>query len=362
MAGLFLCCVPDDAKAALVHSNNIDRILAKERQLFKRTVKILLLGSGESGKSTFLKQIKIIHGDNFSPDAIAEYRVTIYMNVVKGMRVLLDAKGKLGMEWEDGAASAHADVLYSYDMNSADLSEPMFQLYAPSVKALWQDGAIRKAYERRSEFQLIESVKYFFDNIDRLLQKSYTPTLADILHARKATKGIVEYDIDIKGIPFKFVDVGGQRSQRQKWFQCFDSVTSILFLASSSEFDQKLMEDRRTNRVVESVNIFETIVKNRSFLNVSIILFLNKTDLLEEKIKIANIAEHFPQFTGDPRNLRNVQQFLLRLFEQKCKESPRQKPLFHHFTTAVDTENIKFVFQAAKDTILQENLQSLMMQ
>ena len=35
----------------------------------------------------------------------------------------------------------------------------------------------------------------------------------------------------------------------QKWFQCFEDVTSIIFLASSSEFDQVLMEDRKTNRL-----------------------------------------------------------------------------------------------------------------
>ena len=44
------------------------------------------------------------------------------------------------------------------------------------------------------------------------------------------------------GIPFRFIDVGGQRSQRGKWFQFFDEVTSILFLASSSEFDQVILE------------------------------------------------------------------------------------------------------------------------
>ena len=81
------------------------------------------------------------------------------------------------------------------------------------------------------------------------------------------------------------VDVGGQRSERKRWFECFDSVTSILFLVSSSEFDQVLMEDRQTNRLTESLNIFETIVNNRVFSNVSIILFLNKTDLLEKKYK-----------------------------------------------------------------------------
>lgn len=74
--------------------------------------------------------------------------------------------------------------------------------------------------------------------------QDYIPTNRDILHARKATKGISEFTIPINNIPFRFVDVGGQRSQRQKWIQCFDSVTSILFLVSSSEFDQVLVEDR----------------------------------------------------------------------------------------------------------------------
>lgn len=181
-----------------------------------------------------------------------------------------------------------------------------------------------------------------------------------MLHARKATKGIAEHEFVIKKIPFRFVDVGGQRSQRQKWYQCFESVTSILFMASSSEFDQVLMEDKKTNRLIESCSIFETIVNNRTFSSVSIILFLNKSDLLAEKIKRVSIKDYFPQYGGDPNSLEEVQRFLLSLFDSRRKE--RAKPLFHHFTTAVDTENIKFVFKAVKDTILEDNLKALMLQ
>lgn len=216
-----------------------------------------------------------------------------------------------------------------------------------------------------SHTQVIQLVlRYFISNMINLFIyfQSYLPTRLDVLHARKPTKGIIEDEIDIKGIPFKFVDVGGQRSQRQKWFQCFENVTSIMFLASSSEFDQVLMEDRRTNRLVESCNIFETIVNNKCFVNVSIILFLNKTDLLEEKIRTTSIKNYFPEFTGSPHKLEDVQNFLLQLFDSKRNAEARSKPLFHHFTTAVDTENIKFVFQAVKDTILQDNLKSLMLQ
>ena len=190
--------------------------------------------------------------------------------------------------------------------------------------------------------------------------QNYVPVKLDILHARKATKGIIEHNFDIKGIPFLFVDVGGQRSQRQKWFQCFEGITSILFLASSSEFDQVLMEDRRTNRLLESCDIFETIINNKTFWNVSIILFLNKTDLLAEKVKYVSIRDTFNDFQGDPHCLQDVQNFMLGLFDERRRE--RTKPLFHHFTTAIDTENITLIFQAVKDTILQDNLKSLMLQ
>lgn len=46
-----------------------------------------MLGAGESGKSTFLKQMRIIHGYRFGIDEIDEYRETIYKNIVMGMKV-----------------------------------------------------------------------------------------------------------------------------------------------------------------------------------------------------------------------------------------------------------------------------------
>jgi len=186
------------------------------------------------------------------------------------------------------------------------------------------------------------------------------PTTLDVLHARKATKGIAEHEFLIHGVPFRFVDVGGQRSQRQRWYQCFVDVTSILFIASSSEFDQVLLEDRQTNRLVESCNIFETIVNNRVFSQISIILFLNKTDLLAKKITDVNIAEYFPEFEGVASKLQDVQQFELKLFDERRVEQSQQ--LFHHFTTAIDTKNIKLVFRDVHDTILSRNLNSLLLQ
>ncbi|XP_070776991.1 guanine nucleotide-binding protein subunit alpha-12a isoform X1 [Enoplosus armatus] len=343
-------------------SREIDAMLARERRAVRRLVKILLLGAGESGKSTFLKQMRIINGQEFDKKALLDFRDTIYENILKGMRVLVDARDKLGISWQSCENEKQGMLVMSWEgrVGGSGLEPSEFQLYVMALSALWADAGIQEAYARRSEFQLSESVKYFLDNLDRIGQLNFIPSKQDILFARKATKGIVEHDFIIKKIPFKMVDVGGQRSQRQKWFQCFDGITSILFMVSSSEYDQVLMEDRRTNRLVESMNIFETIVNNKLFLNVSIILFLNKTDLLVEKIRTVDIRKNFPEYRGDPRRLEDVQAFLVQSFSRKRRN--RGKPLFHHFTTAVDTENIRFVFHAVKDTILQENLKDIMLQ
>ncbi|XP_053959321.1 guanine nucleotide-binding protein subunit alpha homolog [Anastrepha obliqua] len=342
-------------------SREIDKFLEKEKHTFRRQVKLLLLGAGESGKSTFLKQMRIIHGINFEPELIREYQYVIYQNVLRGMQVLIDARQKLEIPWENN--ERENDANYAKLIECCNVEIDNFIQWAPYIRRLWQDRGIRRAYERRREFQISDSVSYFLNDIDRLATYDYVPTHKDILHCRKATKGVYEFCVKIQNIPFVFVDVGGQRTQRQKWTKCFDSsVTSIIFLVSSSEFDQVLAEDRKTNRLEESKNIFDTIVNNNTFKGISIILFLNKTDLLEQKVRNpeTDIRWFYPQFSGNPHSLLDVQNFTLQMF-MSVHKSPQSR-IYHHFTTAIDTRNIKIVFNSVKDTILQRNLNALMLQ
>ena len=73
-----------------------------------------------------------------------------------------------------------------------------------------------------------------------------------------------------------------------------------------------------------------------------------------------DICQYFPDYTGAPHSLPDIKHFMCQMFDSRRRE--RSKPLFHHFTTAIDTENIKHVFQDVKDTILHDNLRSLMLQ
>lgn len=50
------------------------------------------------------------------------------------------------------------------------------------------------------------------------------------------------------------MDVGGQKSERRKWIHCFENVTSLIFLASLSEYDQVLEERETIVRTFVSLN------------------------------------------------------------------------------------------------------------
>lgn len=104
------------------------------------------------------------------------------------------------------------------------------------------------------------------------------------------------------------------------------------------------------------------MINNRCFSEVSVILFLNKTDLLREKLarRDSDIREYFPEYTGDPFDVESVQMFFVDMFDHIRRD--RKRPFYYHFTTAIDTENIKVVFSAVKDTILQKNINQLMLQ
>ena len=74
-------------------------------------------------------------------------------------------------------------------------------------------------------------------------------------------------------------------------------------------------------------------------------------------------------FAGDPTDVNDVQMFILYLFLEKVKnvgpnreKSGWKRHVYHHFTTATDTNNIKLVFNSVKDSILRRNLNSLMLE
>ncbi|XP_046857586.1 guanine nucleotide-binding protein G(q) subunit alpha-like isoform X1 [Xenia sp. Carnegie-2017] len=345
------CCVSAEEREQRRINDEIERILRKDKKDSRRELKLLLLGTGESGKSTFIKQMRIIHGQGYSEDDRRGYIKLVYQNIFMAIHSLTRAMETLRIPFANSSNEDLVSVVRSVDPDSVTSFK---KEYYDAIKSLWQDSGIQECYDRRREFQLSDSCKYYLSDLDRIASSSYLPTEQDVLRARAPTTGIIEYPFDLDTIIFRMVDVGGQRSERRKWIHCFENVTSIMFLVALSEYDQVLVESDSENRMEESKALFRTIITYPWFQNSSIILFLNKKDLLEEKIMYSHLADYFPEFDGPQQDAQAAREFILRMFVDLNPDT--DKIIYSHFTCATDTENIRFVFAAVKDTILQLNL------
>ncbi|EGD76410.1 guanine nucleotide-binding protein G(o) subunit alpha [Salpingoeca rosetta] len=345
-------CMSAEQKAAAARSAALDRQLDQDRAAASKTIKLLLLGAGESGKSTLVKQMKIIHGDGFTQEELRSYRPTIADNLVHSMRAVLEAMGALFIDLGDQANRVHAKAVLTY-VESGSQGQLTPELTA-ALKSLWADSGVQECFRRSNEYQLNDSAEYFFNSIDRISSPSYMPTEQDVLRARVRTTGIIETKFTHRDLTYRMFDVGGQRSERRKWIQCFDDVTAVIFVAALSGYDMKLYEDQETNRIHESLTLFDAICNNKFFLNTAMILFLNKTDLFSQKIARTPLSQYFPEYDGPPNDAAAARKFILSKF-LALNRNPK-KTIYEHFTCATDTSNIRHVFDSVSDIIIERNL------
>lgn len=330
-------------------SEQINKILREDKKKLENEIKLLLLGAGESGKSTIAKQMKIIHRNGFSEDEKKSYKSIIYNNVVGAMRVIVNAAEEMKIPIDNKEA---ADRL----LNGGEeyFSGPISQEIANDIKNLWADPGIQEAFKQSAKYQLIDSAEYYFNSIDRLASPDYQPDDQDVLRSRAKTTGIIEIEFEVEKTHFRMVDVGGQRSERKKWMHCFQDVTAVIFCVAMSEYDLKLQEDDKTNRMHESLKLFKEICNSKWFGETSMILFLNKKDLFAEKIQKVDLKMCFEEYNGG-LNYKNASAFITEKFNAQNEST--SKVIYTHITCATDTDNITVVFKAVKDIILRKFLE-----
>jgi len=326
------------------------KAISKTAEAQAKVIKMLLLGAGESGKSTIFKQMKIINKDGYSEAERKGFIGIVFSNTVSSMNTLLEAFEKIELDMP-----ADVEAIWETFKEQTD-GEKLDTAGAETLKKLWGHKTVQECFERKSEYQLNDSADYYFNDVDRLAAPGYIPTEQDVLRSRVRTTGIVQSDFVIKGMNFSMFDVGGQRNERRKWIHAFDNVNAVVFVAAVSEYDQVLFEDETQNRMEEALQLFDQIVNSKWFKATAMILFLNKKDLFEMKMAKKPLSKYFPEYDGGDDNFKNACQFWEKKFKAKSKVP--DKSIFSHVTCATDTGNVKFVFNAVVAIILENNLKA----
>lgn len=344
----------------------VNRQMAAAQREEDEKIKLLLLGAGESGKSTIMKQMKNMYGAPMTAQEVERTSIFVQQNVLTFMKVICEALTDPDF-MADGLAglddNLQAQAREFAEVNTSDTEELLKPGVAAAITALWKSDAVKAIWERRNELQVTEVHTQFVERVAEIASSEYQANFQDLLLCRVKTSGIMTESLKIEGILFDIYDVGGQKNERRKWIHCFDNVSAIIFVVGLSEYDKVLLEDDSTNRMADALDLFKQIFHNPAFAGNSregvpatkFLVFLNKKDLFEEKLKRRPIGameewSDFDDFAGIKRMKEpNATDFDcgVSYFENKFAQiaGPRAHDIIFKPTQATDTENVKVVWE-----------------
>lgn len=94
-------CMSSDERELRLRSAVIDKKIEDDSKKLKKECKILLLGAGESGKSTIVKQMKIIHQNGYTRQELESFKPTIVKNTIDSFYTLLFYVKRMGLQFCD---------------------------------------------------------------------------------------------------------------------------------------------------------------------------------------------------------------------------------------------------------------------
>jgi len=146
------------------------------------------------------------------------------------------------------------------------------------------------------------------------------------------------------------VDVGGQRSERRKWLNCFDNVKAIIYVVNLAGYCKVLFEDKSVNRMHESLNLFEATLQNPIFASTPVFIFLNKKDLFETLITTKSIKDYcFPEYNG-PNDLKSSIDFIAYQYQKRLP--PKHSRAIVLLLAARVKKDVQYCFEEVKDIMI----------
>lgn len=173
---------PDLAAIEQIQQNaEIERVIRQDEILEARTAKILLLGmshsthpmaspfcltyssagGGESGKSTIIKQMRIIHHQDFLNEERRQTRAVIYFNMVVAFRFLLEIMDDEGFDFQNEKTRLYAETVETARLEVDPDEAFSDESVKDAMKAMWLDLGVQQAIAKGSEFGLYDNFSLY---------------------------------------------------------------------------------------------------------------------------------------------------------------------------------------------------------
>ncbi|CAJ0608879.1 unnamed protein product [Cylicocyclus nassatus] len=225
-----------------VKSRRIDSELKKDHVVERKKIKILLLGSADSGKSTIVKQMRLIHSAGFNETEAIDAIFVIRKNLVDAFHAIAVGVEQTTVDIPEGEKG----TLEQFSRHSQEIEVMEEKSELQLLKEFGTLETVQSFLAKHSTWPSIpDNFPYFSSQLHRILTPDFLPNSMDIVHMRKATIGVHEFAFEFKKYAIRLIDVGGQRTERRKWIHFFEDSTAVMFVASLSSFDQIMEEDMK---------------------------------------------------------------------------------------------------------------------
>ncbi|KAK5671853.1 hypothetical protein QVD99_001683 [Batrachochytrium dendrobatidis] len=341
-----------------MHSKQIDQYLLQEKILRDKIMlepRVLVLGSGDSGKTTLMKQLKILHAGGYCDQERQSYNEKICDNIVDSMLAILALLHIKNISVKNITTKTNIDLLRNYFQTSPEevLQKPLTADIAQIIQKLWADEDIKGAFYSTTTIQ--DTAPYFLADPVKFTSLSYKPTDTDILNTRLPTIQVSESIIKLEKNTVHFFDVGGQQKYRKQWIPYFDDVHNIVFVVSISSYDQQLQENSTINRMHDALDLFGNICNAPLLKHTSMTLMLNKSDIFATKIAKSPINKYFPDYKGGNDIKKGYRYFEKKFILQNQQDNKR---ISTHITCCTDTKAMDVIISTVLTTMLSQMLHS----
>ncbi|KAJ7200210.1 G-protein alpha subunit [Mycena pura] len=230
------------------------------------------------------------------------------------------------------------------------------------IIALWEDPDVRELLTMRN-IRIEDRPGFFLSDTARITSRTYVPSDNDVVRARLRTLGVQEWRImlensDSFGSEWVIYDVGGARSVRHAWLPYFDAVNAIIFPISC--FDERLAEDASVNRLEDTLMLWKAIVSSKVLGKTTLIVFLNKCDLLKRKLQSGIMVNKYLISFGQRENEVGV---VVKYIKDKLKdilraEGSQPRTTYLYPTSVTDTKATAVTLNIVRDGIIREHLKN----